>query len=119
MKRMAFLFFLWFPLLGFSQKYYAKIEADTVTQVIVIESAELANKLFGGNWVETFINDSTKNYAGIGSTYYPGKQNFSSKKPFQSWILDPNCKWEPPVSYPTDGLLYNWDELSLGWKEIK
>ncbi len=111
------LFFL-IPALGISQKYYAKIEADTVTQVIVVESAELANKLFGGNWVETFMNDSTKNYAGIGSRYYSEKQNFSSRKPFPSWILDENCKWQPPVPYPSDGKLYNWDELTHCWKEM-
>ncbi len=116
MKKTIILLFFLIPVLGFSQKYYAKIVSDTVTQVIVIESAELANKLFGGNWVETFMNDSTKNYAGIGSRYYPEKQNFSSKKPFPSWILDENCKWEPPVPYPSDGKLYNWDELTYCWK---
>jgi hypothetical protein len=37
-------------------------------------------------------------------------------KPYTSWILnEETCKWEPPVSYPTDEKKYYWDEDSQGW----
>ena len=111
--------FLIFPFWGFSQvRYFAEIKADTVARVIVISSETYAETLLGGEWVETFISDPTKNYAGVGYLYYPAKQNFSPKKPFPSWTLDAHCNWQPPTSYPIDGKLYQWNESTLSWTEI-
>lgn len=104
---------------GFGQKYFAEIGSDSIVKrVIVIKSAEYANQLFGGTWVETYMNDTTKNYAGIGFKYHPDKLNFSAPRPFPSWTLDANCRWQPPTPYPTDGKFYRWDEETLSWIEV-
>ena len=60
-----------------------------------------------------------KNYAGIGFTYDETRDAFIPPKPFDSWTLnETSCLWEAPVSYPTDGNTYYWDEDSQSWIEI-
>jgi len=60
-----------------------------------------------------------KNYAGIGYTYDPVRDAFIPQQPFASWLLNAgSCLWEPPVSMPTDGKMYQWDEETVSWKEI-
>jgi len=57
-----------------------------------------------------------KNYAGIGYTYDEIKDAFIPPKPFDSWILDENtCLWQPPIPYPTDNNVYEWNEETLSW----
>ena len=57
-----------------------------------------------------------KNHAGIGYTYDETKDAFIPPKPFNSWTLNEStCNWEAPVAYPTDGKIYNWDELTKNW----
>lgn len=57
-----------------------------------------------------------KNYAGIGFTYDEERDAFISPKPFESWILnEETCKWEPPISHPEDGKIYNWNEEAQTW----
>jgi hypothetical protein len=57
-----------------------------------------------------------KNYAGIGYTYDSVRDAFIPPQPFQSWVLnEETCLWDAPVSMPTDGQLYNWDEATTSW----
>jgi hypothetical protein len=59
-----------------------------------------------------------KNYAGIGYTFDEERDAFIPPKPYPSWLLDEDtCLWEAPVTYPTDGGMYAWDEASLSWIE--
>ena len=60
-----------------------------------------------------------KNYAGIGYTYDAQRDAFIPPQPFASWILDEEkCQWEPPISYPDDGNMYDWDESTLTWTQL-
>ena len=57
-----------------------------------------------------------KNYAGIGMIYDKTRDAFMIPKPYPSWILDEEtCQWNAPVSYPTDGKVYVWNETTLSW----
>lgn len=39
--------------------------------------------------------------------------------PYPSWVWNSeNSKWVAPVSYPTDGLTYLWDEDNLSWEKL-
>ena len=59
-----------------------------------------------------------KNYAGIGYSYDAVRNAFIPPKPFNSWLLDEStCLWNAPVSYPTDGKMYSWDEATTSWVE--
>lgn len=57
-----------------------------------------------------------KNFAGLGYFYDEALDAFIAPKPFNSWVLDEEtCTWEPPVSYPTDGFTYFWNEAARDW----
>jgi len=123
--------------------HFAQIDSNNkVLQVLVVGDADavngqdfLANQLgLGGMWIQTSYNtyggvhygsDSKpdggvplrKNYAGIGFTYDPVLDAFYSPQPYPSWTLNTTtCLWEAPVSYPSDGKVYVWDESSQSWK---
>jgi len=98
--------------------YFAQLVDDTVTEVIVVnddivDGAQFAHDLLGGLWVETFINDPDKNYAGVGYIYDPITENFISPQPYPSWTLDTNGDWQPPKPAP-DGN-YTWNETQQDW----
>jgi len=60
-----------------------------------------------------------KNYAGIGYTYDSARDAFIPPQPFPSWVLnEETCLWGAPVSMPTDGQRYDWDEETLSWVVI-
>ena len=98
--------------------HFAKIESGVVTEVIVAEQAHIDT--LSGTWVQTSYNGSIrKNYAGIGYAYDSTKDAFIAPKPYASWTLNnTTCKWEAPVSFPTDEKPYRWDEDTTNWKEI-
>ena len=57
-----------------------------------------------------------KNHAGIGYIYDSQRDAFIPKKPYNSWILnDSTCNWEPPIAYPQDNNLYEWNETTKTW----
>ena len=107
---------------------------NTVTRVIVVNDneckdqfgnesetigAKFCHDLFGGVWLQTSYNGTIrKNYAGTGYTYDSTRDAFIPPKPFASWTLDETtCRWSAPVSYPTDGKNYYWDESTTSWVE--
>ena len=60
-----------------------------------------------------------KNHAGIGYTYDEDRDAFIPKKPYNSWILnEQTCLWESPISRPTDGQKYKWNEQIQNWELI-
>ena len=112
--------------------HFAKIENDIVTQVIVAEQDFVDTQ--PGEWVQTSYNTRggvhyapnsdtpdggvalRKNYAGIGHAYDRQRDAFIPPQPYPSWTLDEaSCLWEPPVPYPNDGNMYNWDEAAQAW----
>ena len=68
-------------------------------------------------WVQTSYNAKIrKNFAGIG--YFYDKQNdaFIAPKPFESWVLNSQYIWNPPIEYPNDGKKYTWNEDKKNWE---
>jgi hypothetical protein len=76
--------------------------------------------LRGQRCVRTSYNGNIrKNYAGIGCTYDEDRDAFIAPKPFDSWLLDEEtCQWAAPIPYPTDGIIYSWDEDALDWAAV-
>lgn len=114
--------------------HYAFLDDNNiVTEVIVgIDETELIEGKDPEAWYSEFCgqtcvrtsynaaeNGFRKNYAGIGYTYDLERDAFISPKPFQSWKLDEQtCRWLAPVPYPTDGVIYTWNEESLDWEAV-
>jgi hypothetical protein len=112
--------------------HFAKIENDTVTQVIVAEQEFVDAQ--PGEWVQTSYNTRggvhyapnsdtpdggvalRKNYAGVGYAYDRQKDAFIPPQPFPSWTLnDETCLWDAPVPYPEDGEIWYWNEDLQNW----
>lgn len=111
--------------------HYAFLDADNiVTEVIVgIDETELIEGQDPETWYSEFRGqvckrtsyngNIRKNYAGIGFTYDEGRDAFIPPKPFASWLLNEDtCQWEAPIPYPTDDLMYQWDEQQGDWTPI-
>lgn len=109
--------------------HFAKInENNIVTQVIIAEQDFI--NIIEGEWIQTSYNTYggkhllggtplRYNYAGIGYIYNREHDAFYAPQPYNSWILNKETFiWEPPIPYPTDGKMYNWDESIINWKEI-
>jgi len=118
--------------------HFAKLDQDnSVLEIIVVHNNELLQdgieteskgvqflvEWSGGytNWKQTSYNGKIrKNYAGIGYTYDSARDAFIPPKPFPSWVLnEETCQWGAPVSMPTDGQLYDWNEENLSWVLIE
>ena len=104
--------------------HWAEIDENkTVLRVLVgdnnsADEGEAFMNSLGGTWVKTSYNGTIrKNFASIGDSYDETRDAFIARKPYPSWILDEEtCKWEAPVAYPLDGIMYVWDEETTDWK---
>ena len=104
--------------------HWAEIDENNIVLRVLVgnnseaDEGEAFMNSLGGTWVKTSYNGNIrKNYAGIGMSYDEGRDAFIAPQPYASWILDEEtCRWEPPVPYPTDGIVYNWDEETTDWK---
>lgn len=126
-------------LFGNPMAYFAKISNGIVEQVISINNSVIGEpeKIFpeteqsgisyilntlglDGEWKQTSYNRSFRgNYASVGCLYDSNKDIFIPPNPFPSWIWDDQgASWVAPLSYPTDGGFYYWDELNLMWREM-
>ena len=109
--------------------HFAEVDKNgLVLRVLVVPDSQenrgqdyLANDLeLGGTWVQTSYNARIRtNYAGIGMTYDATRDAFIPEQPYASWVLNEDtCQWDAPIAYPTDGLMYQWDETITDWKAI-
>lgn len=79
----------------------------------------LNNNIEQATWVQTSYNNNLrKQYAGIGYSYDSENDVFISPQPFDSWTLDSNFDWQPPVARPDDDNLYDWNETNQSWDLI-
>ena len=120
--------------------HFAKVVNGVVSQVIVAEPEFFDTFVDSspGTWIQTSYNTRggihyspetgepdggvalRKNYAGIGFTYDAVRDAFYAPQPYPSWTLnEDSCVWEPPVAYPTDGELYNWNEDTQSWDAVE
>ena len=100
------------------------VNNDVITDADGIEQEQLGVEFLsqlnnGGWWKQTSYNNSfRKNYASIGMTYDSGIDAFIPPQPYPSWTLNEDtCQWDSPVPYPTDDLMYSWDEDTTSWVE--
>jgi hypothetical protein len=104
--------------------HFAEIDDKNIVLRVLVTDNDAPNEghdwlveNLGGNWVKTSYNGNIrKNFAGIGYTYDSERDAFIPPKPFDSWLLDEaTCRWVAPIPYPTDGLIYQWDEQTGDW----
>ena len=66
----------------------------------------------------SYNNNIRGTYAGIGYSYNLEEDIFIAPQPYPSWILTRAAQWVAPVKYPTDGIMYQWNEELTDWEVI-
>ena len=95
--------------------YFAELQNNIVQRVVSATEAQWCVDNLGGEWVQTYYSTEGKNYAGIGYTYDPIKDNFIAPQPYPSWVLGDDLRWSAPLAKPNDGNFYIWSEENLTW----
>tara|TARA_R100001143_G_C3320689_1_gene114630 strand:- start:429 stop:845 length:417 start_codon:yes stop_codon:yes gene_type:complete len=71
-------------------------------------------------FVQTFEDGTRKQFASVNFIWDPANNVFIIPKPFDSWTLDGNYDWQPPVANPnTAGYKITWDEDAVTWNGLK
>ena len=121
--------------------HFAKLDSDNnVIDVSVVNNDVLGSPESEATGI-TFLTELTghsswkqcsynltirKNFPGIGVHYYdPSNDMFVSHKAYESHTLNTSTgQWDAPLTYPSDGKRYSWDEETYkadntkGWVEI-
>ena len=117
--------------------HFAELNENNIVQrVIVVANEKISNEqgneseeigiffcknLYGAEtvWKQTSYNwNFRKQYAGYGYTYDNINDVFIRPKPYDSWTLDENFDWQPPVEKPDDSEEYIWNEDNQEWDVI-
>jgi len=105
--------------------HWAEIDDNNIVLRVLVgnnneaDEGEAFMNSLGGRWVKTSYNGNIrKNFAGVGHTYREDIDAFVAPQPYPSWVLNEDAKWQAPVAYPTDGIMYEWDETTTDWKAI-
>lgn len=112
--------------------HFAKVEDGIVVSCIVVKHSGEKGQAFcdkkGGTWIETSkAREFRHNYAGCGYAYSPDDDAFIPPQPYESWALDSDFMWQPPVPYPFDTstrpdgtlIFYEWNEELGNWEELE
>ena len=109
--------------------HFAKLGVGNIIERVEVVSNDIAtteqagvdflNNLYNTRdvWKQTSYNGNIrKNFACIGMVYDEVRDAFIEPKPYASWTLnETSCLWEAPISKPTDGQLYDWNEENQTW----
>ena len=102
--------------------HFAKLDSNNIVENVIVAEKDFINSGVVGDeflWVQTSYNGNFRGkYASIGDTWDKVNEVFISPQPYPSWILNEDtCIYEAPVPYPTDDLMYTWDEDTTSWVE--
>lgn len=108
--------------------YYAFLDENNIVTEVIFgrNETEVVNGI--SNWEEwygnfrgqvckrtSYNNNIRKQYAGVGYSYDPVRDEFVSPRPFPSWSLDSNNDWQPPTPRPLNDGLWAWNEDTQEW----
>lgn len=96
--------------------WWAKVDNGQVVDLIIVDgaidgAAFVAN--LDGTWVQS---PEAGPWAQNGGFYDSEKQEFYPPKPFDSWTLDANNVWQPPVPKPEGS--FAWNEAEQEWQSF-
>ena len=109
--------------------HYAFINDQNIVIEIItgIDENELIEGLDPETWYSNYRGQVCKRtsynsnirgtYAGVGYLYNEEEDIFVAPQPYPSWNRNGSF-WEPPIPFPTDGLMYGWNESDLNWQAI-
>jgi len=89
---------------------FAVLDEENVLNTIVADSKAIAEEVTGKTCVEFTAESAEAGGTYVGEVFIP-------RKPYPSWVLNANNRWEAPVAAPEEGN-YIWDESTNSWIEI-
>jgi predicted P-loop ATPase/GTPase len=93
---------------------YAVIEENTVTNVIVADSKEIAEEVTQ----KVCIEQTEENPLAIGWYFMAEHDKYVPVSPYTSWVYDGN-DWVAPVAMPVEeGKYFTWNEETVSWDEF-
>ena len=107
--------------------HFAKVLDGKVEKVLRV-APEFVSELresTPGRWIQTWkdangASEKRYNFAGVGDLYDTEADAFHVSQPYPSWTLNTTTyRWEPPVAYPTDGEVYEWNEETTSWDAVE
>ena len=116
--------------------HFAELDQhNKVIRVIVINNAVLlvngeeneqkgidfCKSLYGNDtqWAQCSYNSNFRNfYPAVGDTFDTSRNAFVKPQPHPSFMLGQDGNWHAPVTRPTDGKAYVWNEFFRVWKEF-
>lgn len=66
------------------ERYFARIDENNIVIDVRVTSPEFMAEnpeRYPGTWIETFFDDPTKNYAGLGMKWNASSKNFEAANP--------------------------------------
>ena len=81
-----------------------------------IGQAFIASLGLGDNWKQCSYNGNFRRKANINSLYIKEQDFFTEPKPFESWVLDSNYEWQPPIPRPEQDGWWEWNEAEQKWQ---
>ena len=119
--------------------HYAFLDDNNIVTEVIVGKNEGEENIDWEVWYGNFRNQTCKrtsyntygnahsdsgtpfrgNYAGIGYTYDETNDVFIPPTPFDRWVLNESTwLWDSPVTYPSDGKMYIWNEETNSWDEV-
>ena len=87
-------------------KYFAQVDENNIVIKVIVAEQDFIDSVMAGDpslWIECSIDGTFRNvYPGVGYHYDVDHDIFYAPSPFQSWLLDENFEWNPPVAMPLD-----------------
>ena len=93
--------------------YLIKIDKNKKVKKVIVGNLEYLEKTVddeAGQWVIREEN------VGLGFNYDSSNDIFYPPKPYDSWKLDDNFKWQPPIEKPIDKDV--WNENKYSWQTM-
>jgi len=101
------------------------VNNDVITDGDGVEQEQLGinflTGLYGEGWYKqtSYNGVFRKNFAGPGYRFDSIRDAFIEPQPYESWSLnETTCQFEPPVAYPDDDKIYEWNETDQTWDEV-
>ena len=89
---------------------YAEIKGDVVSNIISCEDSNI--HILPGYYIKVINGLGTPV---IGGSYSSLDNKFIDPKPYESWVLNAEFKWESTIGANPDILTKIWDEENQEW----
>lgn len=98
---------------------FAKFERIPKPDIGVYQIYEGLTYEFDGSVVKDYHHIRDMNEEEKTAKQNAVKEEFARVVGFNSWIFnEETCNFDPPVPYPSDEKVYNWDENTVSWIEV-